>query len=413
MTVMKRNSSTTETADTQEQSKSVLDILLKYGVMFWRYKKLMSIITAIGTFLIFTFCLLSKLLPPNISPMPNLYTARAVLLIDRDSSSGGLSSILSSYGMELGLGSSSSGDSIDLILTILDSRPFLDLLVEEFDIISERKIKNEQKTNSRQIIRNMTSHEYDHTSNTLTLTCSHTDPGYAADFVNRQIELLEEWYNQLGGQRAEKGLHLLEVQLANQESRIALLEDEIKEFQKENNTLSIEDLAALQAEMIADLRAQITQIDLQIQSAKQLSQAEIENENLINLRLQRNNLNYLILQLEKGYSGGVKIMPSAEEFPDLAIKYAKLQQEAEIQATIYQRLREQYEIAGLNQERADAFSVMEYAEVPEQKDSPRRSVIVIGGFFFSLLISILVAFILEYSGGVIDIIKEKIKNEQS
>ncbi len=413
MAVMNKLPTLTEPIETPDKPKSIIDILLKYLIMLWRYRVLMGIITASGTFVVFTFCLLTKLLPPEINPMPNQYTAQAVLLVDRDSSGGGIGSILASYGMNLGLGSSSGGNNIDLILTILDSRPFLDLLVEEFDIINERRIKLDPKTNSRLIIQNMSSHWYDKTSNTLTLSCTHTDPEYAADFVNRQIELLEQWYTQFGGQRAEKDLHLLEVQLANQEGQIARLEDEIKKFQQENNTISIEDLAALQAKMIGDLRTQITQIDLQIQTAQQFSQAAIESESLINLRLQRNNLNYMISQLEKGYSGGVKIMPSAEELPDLAIKYTKLRQEAEIQATVYQKLREQYEIANLNQERAEAFSVMEYAEVPELKDSPRRSVIVVGGFFVSLLISILVAFILEYSGQVIDIIKEKIKNEQS
>lgn len=392
--------------------KSVIDIILREISLLWRDRVLIVTITLIGTILVFGFALASKLLPPDLSPLPNKYTAEAILLIDTGSSSSSLTSLLSNYGMGIGLGESSSKNNVNMINIILNSNSFLDRIVEEFDIINKYNITEYPKTISRTIVETGTKSNFNASSNTLSLSYSSTNPEYAAEFVNRQVELLQDWYTEFGGHMSEKDLRLLEFQLASQESQIASLEEDIKNFQQEYNTLSIEDLAALQASMIADLRAQVTQINIQISSYQQFSVAEIENESLISLRNQRANLNYLISQLEQGYSNGEKIMPSIEELPDLGIEYAKLKQELEVQYSIYQKLREQLELTKINSHRNELFTVLEYAEVPEIKESPRRSVIVVTGAFLSCLVGIVIALMRRHSHIILAQIQERIIKAQ-
>jgi len=400
-----------ERPDVREKPPLLDQILILLTVLLKRWK-LIVVITAAGSLGVFAYLLLSVLLPPERSPLPNEYSAHAILLVDEDSGSGGIGSILASYGLSMGA-PAGDGDTVSLLLTILRSREFLDRLVEEFNIIERYAITDYVKTTSREMVLKGAEHRYDAASKMLTLTYSSIDPEEAALFVNRQIELLEEWYTDFGGNQADKELRLLDRQLSNQEETISRLEEDIKAFQKEVSALSVEDIAALQSQMIGDLRTQKTQIDLQIYTAQQYSQGENETEELVNLRIQRNNIIYLIDQLEQGISGGEKIMPSIDELPDLAINYSKMKQELDIQAAVYQRLKEQYELAKLNSDREGLFTVLEQAEVPEVKDSPERSIIGVYGVVISGLIGVLIALILEYRVRCQEWLSRKIKDVQN
>lgn len=395
-----------------EDELTFIDYIKKYGSLLLKRWKLIGFIAVIGTTLVLLFCILSLVLPTEINPMPNLYSSYAVLLVDQNTANGGLSSILASYGMALGSGGDGS-DNANLILTILQSRQFVDQLADQFSMAERHKVTHNIKTETRKIILRNARFAHDPMNSTLVISYSDPNPVFATEFVNQTIRLLQEWYEEFGGLQTEKELKILEAQLSSQEAQIAVLEEQIKKFQRENNTLSIEDLANLQSSLIGDLRSQKIQIDLQIQTLQQFTNAEIADENLINLRLQRNNIDYLISQLEEGYSGGEKIMPSRDEMPELAIEYAKLQQEALIQGAVYQSLKEQYEIANLNLDRENFFSILEVAEIPEEKDSPSRSTITIAGAFVSLLLGIAIALLIDPLRNLITMLKLWRKDEDA
>lgn len=87
-------------------------------------------------------------------------------------------------------------------------------------------------------------------------------------------------------------------------------------------------------------------------------------------------------------------MPSREELPALAIEYSHLRMSHEIQMRIYQNLQEQYEVQKLATTGESVFSVLEPAEVPDEKSRPSRGelcmIVTLIGFFTSIALAILI-----------------------
>ena len=116
--------------------------LIDLFAVLLKYKKM--IIITVVSFMIFAvvFSIISLLLPPKISYLPNKYTSSASMIInEEDSAGGGLSSMLSSSGLSslaslagIGTGSSSFGS---LAIYLTTSNPFIDAIIDEFKILEE------------------------------------------------------------------------------------------------------------------------------------------------------------------------------------------------------------------------------------------------------------------------------------
>jgi len=85
------------------------------------------------------------------------------------------------------------------------------------------------------------------------------------------------------------------------------------------------------------------------------------------------------------------------KLPELSLEYARLFRDVKIQETIYELLTQQYEQAKI-MELKDTPTVqfLDRAGVPEKRSYPKRKLLVVLAFLFSLFISIPTVFLLEY-----------------
>jgi uncharacterized protein involved in exopolysaccharide biosynthesis len=144
--------------------------------------------------------------------------------------------------------------------------------------------------------------------------------------------------------------------------------------------------------MITDLQSQLLQTEMAIKNYSGF--ATIEDQELIQLKAQRESLQELIQQIESGQgSSGVRDMPAKDEIPKLAIDYSHLTMSHEIQMRIFQNLKEQYEVQKLTSSSGSVFSVLDPVEVPEEKSRPKRSelcmIVTVIGFFGSIGLAII------------------------
>ena len=371
--------------------RTLVEGLLHYLGIVLRYKWLVVGVTAVAAIGSVTFAIISLRLPPERSPLPNYYQANAVLLQQRAGTSDSVSAtIMSSLGMEPNRGGMDYGQ---IALAVLNSRDFVDRIVEQNGIIERYGIVQNVRTSSRRVVLGASSFSYDPRTGMLGIVYQDIDPEFAARMVDSIVNELIRWFAARGGSDRLLAVQTMEEKLLEVEDRIREIEGEIEEFQRRYGVLRVEEIAQTQTDLIAGLQSQLIALDLQISNQEQVSRLESDPE-LVSLRAQRQNVLNLMDRIRAGYTGGRDLLPPREQLPALAAQYSRLQMDLEIQGRIYQALNERYEVARLTADTDPAFTILVPVEVPEEKAGPRRSELVItataGGFFGSIVLALLI-----------------------
>ena len=130
--------------------------LIDLFAVLLHWKWLITIITGIACVAVVIVSIISLKLPPDKSFMPNKYTPRAQMLINnKDSSGGSLSSMLSSSGLGslaslAGVNVSGGGLSYrSLASYLVNSNTIQDAVVQKFDLIKRYEIKKYPIASSR------------------------------------------------------------------------------------------------------------------------------------------------------------------------------------------------------------------------------------------------------------------------
>ena len=366
--------------------RTLLEGVIYYISILFKYKWLIIGITGVTTILVVAFSIITLALPPEKSPLPNRYEARATLIV-QESETTGLDSVVASLGLALPGGAEGGYGSLEygqLAVMVLNSRIILDPLVKEFDIIERYGITENIRTVSRNAILNRAEFDYSRTTGVLTVSYESIDPAYSSDMVNRMVELLNDWFLTRGGTTKQKQKELLENKLAEVSTEIADLENEIQDFQRRYGVLTVEELAATQSAVLSDLRAQLVLKEMEIKNYTQFSR--IEDPELLRLQSERDNIQELVEQNE-GRFGGL-------DLPSLSLDFARMRMALDIQTRIFESLSEQYEITKLTLESEPVFQILELAEAPEEKTSPSRSKICMVATIVAFLAGVFLAFVL-------------------
>ena len=379
---------------TTVQEEDEIDLLELFGVLF-RHKFLIIIATVIAAIAALAFSIISIKLPPEKSPLPNKYKAKALILIN-EQDGGGLPSILSSS--QLGplamMASVSSGSSYgDLAIKLLNSKSILDKIIEKYNLVERYKIEEYFKANSRAKLLDNSDFDYEERTNTVAISFEDYDAVFATDVTNSMIELLDQRFSTIGGNRNLTQKSLLENKLADVLAEMAKVETLIIDFQEKHGVLTVEALATEQITTLAELRSQLILKEMEIKTYSDFS--KIEDPVIKRLKSERDNMLRMIREVEEGFSSYEKVMPPQKEIPELALEFAHLKRDLFVQEKIYEILTQQYELIKLSLEaEAPIFQVLELADVPDKKSSPSRSLICIITVFIAFFLSIIISFIL-------------------
>jgi tyrosine-protein kinase Etk/Wzc len=377
------------------EKRAAIAGLLQYWSVIRPYKTLILGTAGIAGVLAVLFSVVSLILPPERSPLPNRYQAYAVLLMQQEKSAT-LEDTLASLGL-LSLDSarvSQEGfDYASLAIKVMNSREFLDILIAEFGLEAIYKGVPDVKTLTRLRMQTRSSFVFDVKTRTLTISYTDIDPVLARDVVVRMVELLNEWFQTRGGTDKLKKKTLLEEKLGEVSVVIANLEKEIKDFQAMYGVLRVEDLAASQAKILDNLRSQLRLKESEIQNYTRFVQ--IEDPTLSKLKSERDNLLDQIQRVERGFTNpsGTSV-PAKLDLPDLAQRFEHLSSALDIQKSIYKAMSEQYELTKLSLESEPVFTVLDAAEVPDQKIGPSRGRICIIAVILASIGSLALALLL-------------------
>jgi len=377
---------------TSSTERGILESLLQLFRVLLKYRWLIVVMTTVAAAGVVACSIVSLRLPPEKSPLPNYYTASATILVER----GGLgvlaSTILASLGLEPGaVAPSGTYDIGAFLIMVLQSRTFLDKIIEEFDIIDRYQLKYQVKSKARALLEAKTAIEYDRTTASIAISFQDTDPVFARDVTNRMVSLLNEWYAQNIGSSNTQQRQLLEGKVNDVKAEMSLLERRLKTLQNRYGVLTSQDLGTSQASAPAELRSQLILKEIEIKNYSTIS--AIEDPKLQQLREERQNILDLIAgqagaPIAAGSSAAPRSLSQAQtEFNNLTV-------ELNVQRQIYDTLSQQYEVMKLTSEPEQAFQVLELAEIPDAKSGPQRSRIVVVVTLAAFVASAALAFFL-------------------
>lgn len=372
--------------------------LADFFVVLWKHRKLIAGMTLLAAVASVGVMALTLVLPVEKNFLPNVYTPRAVMLIQSGStdplsaalSSTGLSTLASVSGMNI-----RGNPNGTLAQVLANSNTVLDALNRTFDFTTRYKVKKQPVSTTREKIRKHYAASFDDKTNLFTIAFTDTDPVFAKKVVDEAVRVLAENFEVLGGNRALTRKNLLEKKLAEVDTALRNLEDQLKAFQSKYGAIQVDSVAAEQVSILARLRSELILKEIEIANYEKVSR--VEDPVIQQLRSQRAELLAKIRELESGSSGSTKLYPSQKELPSLAIEYARLQRDLAVQGELFKLLTQQYELAKLNAAGQEpVFQILEMAEVPDRKSGPSRATICIMTTMSAFVLSVLAAIVLQW-----------------
>ncbi|MDR2501297.1 MAG: lipopolysaccharide biosynthesis protein [Treponema sp.] len=206
--------------------------------VIWRRKWFIIIVCLTAAIGAAGFSIISLVLPPEKSPLPNVYTPKALMLINNaGSSGGGLASMLSSSG--LGGLASLAGVSVpagstfsQLAVYLTGTNTLLDAVADEFGFIERYKIQKFVRAESRKALQKNLTAEFDDKSGVFSISFEDTDPLLAQRVVNYCVAFLERRFDELGVDKNKLEKENLEKNIENTLKEIKNLENQSRQLER-------------------------------------------------------------------------------------------------------------------------------------------------------------------------------------
>lgn len=261
--------------------------LLDIARILWQWKKLIVCLTSLIVIGVFIFILGTKLLPPEKSLLPDVYTSTAFMRIQNNQKSSGnsLSALLQQNDLNglAGLNAAGGNTNAQLAVYIAGSNSFLDAISDEFNIVKKYKIKKFPKTSSRRIIKEFLKTKMDNKSGIFSIEVTHIEPEFAQQVVFFAVQYYETRFVELGLDKKSREKENLEKSLAQSFDEIKRLEREASDLENKIVRSGIVQGAALAMEQIkreitvqekvySQLKAQYEMVKIEMASATPLFQ---------------------------------------------------------------------------------------------------------------------------------------------
>jgi len=193
--------------------------------IIWRRKIMIIIITMLAMISVVVFSIISIRLPPETSPLPNLYTSRAYMLITEGRAPAGDRETL--------LGYTRRGQTYAaLAMFLLRSNTLLDSVIDDFAQIRWYDENELSVRLTRGMLRGGLGPRHNGENGVLSISFTHINPVFARDVVNLTVVHLENRFIELGIDRKRSEQERLELHLAEVFQNILLLDEERRRLEQ-------------------------------------------------------------------------------------------------------------------------------------------------------------------------------------
>src|SRR6266705_1012644 len=333
--------------------------------------------------------------------LPNIYTGTTRILPPQQSASAA-SALLTQLGGAAGglAGAAGGGLGIrspnDLYVGMLKSRTVADNLIGRFDLNKVYDQKLESST--RNTLQSNTTIAAGR-DGIITIDVDDKDPKRAADLANSYVEELMKLTKVLAVTEASQRRLFFERQLLQVKDNLTTAEVAARQGLQKGGLAQVDAQGRSMIEVTARLRAQISVKEVQIGSMRtfaaegnpelQRTQQELE---ALRRELARIEGSSPIAAVGKGEASGSSGLDNLGRLRD--VKYYEF---------LYELLAKQYELAKIDEAKdATVIQVLDKAIEPDRRSRPKRTLVVLLSTFVALIVSVLLAFVLEAARARID-----------
>jgi uncharacterized protein involved in exopolysaccharide biosynthesis len=355
--------------------------------LLWNKRRLLTRVLAVSTLASLVIALL----------LPSHYKATTVLMPPDSQSGAGMLAALLNKGVPglgmigpdlLGLKSSDA-----LFQSVLQSRTVEDRIINRFDL--RRVYGDKLYETTREELQERTEITEDRKSGVLSITVDDRDPNRATAMANAYVEELGKVIAELDTSSAHRERVFLEERLKLVQRDLEAAENDFSQFSSKNMAIDIKEQAKAMVEAAATLQGQLIGAESELEGLRQ-----IYADNNVRVRALEARISELKQQLEKvgGKGEDLKadsassedpLYPSIKKLPLLGVAYADMYRRTKVQEAIYEALTQQYELAKVQEAKEiPSVRVLDPAEAPRRRSSPKRLQILLAGVLGSLFVVI-------------------------
>jgi capsule polysaccharide export protein KpsE/RkpR len=322
----------------------------------------------------------ARIMPPGSNSMGG-----AALLATLAGRSGGALGSLGGLGALAG-GLLSGGGNTALFIDLLRSGTVGGHLIDRFDL--QRVYHKRYRIDTAKYLAHHTTIVDDKKSGVITLTVTDTDPARARDIAQGYLDELNLLVNRTNTSSAHQERLFIEKRLKGVRDDLATAQQRLSEFSSTHATIDIKEQAHAMVDAASRLQAQLI---IEQSGLDSLRQTYGDG----NVRVRAAQARISVLQAEIVKMGGSSkalpagdnitgaddaasnhsddLYPALRQLPRLAVPYANLYREVQVQETVYELLTQQYEMARIQEAKdVPVVSVIDAPGIPEKKSFPPR-----------------------------------------
>lgn len=329
--------------------------------------------------------LLAFLLPKN-------YTAEVILLPPQQGSSistalsselGGLDALAKLAGGGLGVKNPN-----DMYVAMLKSQVVEDGMVQHFGLMREyhKKLMSE----ARKAFEDHVKIDGSGKDGLIHISVRDHNPQRAAQLANGYVDQFRKLSQHLAISSAAQRALFYHDQLEQAKDKLTNAEEAFKEMELTSGAIEPNSQATALIGAAAELRAQITAKEVQIQALKTFATGE--NAQLIEAQQELESLQNELARLGGSQQNPNSLIVPKGRVPQVSLEYAQRLRDVKYYETIFDVLARQYELAKLDQAKEGALvQVVNPAIPPDHKSSPHRALIIVGATFLGLFLAVVTA----------------------
>ena len=313
-----------------------------------------------------------KLMPPDSSPLPGLSALMGVR-----SGAGGVGGSVADLMRPRSPG--------QLHIQIMQSRELEDRMVARFDLM--RVYRARRRYGARRALAGNTQFAEDRKSGVITVSVTDRDAARAASLANGYAEELARTLAELSSRAGARERHYFETQLAAANEELAQANRELSQFAGANAALDVPSQSRALVESTAILEGQLIAAQAELRGLEQIYTGRHERVQQAQARMAELERKLGQMRGRSPSAGPAEAAPaSVRSLSALAVPYADLYRRQKIAEAVVTTLSQQYELARLQEARHVAdVQVMDAAEPPERKSSPRRLLLTLSAGLLCLV----------------------------
>ena len=325
-------------------------------------------------------------LPPQQNSSLSALLASSLSSVGGSSGLGGLGGMAALAGSDLGLKNPN-----DRYVGMLRSHIVEDAVIRRFGL--QKEYNEKYLSDIRKKFESRAEVDGNAKDGMIHISVTDPDPRRAMEIANGYVNQFRKLSESLAIGEAEHRRAFFEQQLAQAKDNLEKSEEALKQTEQTTGLIQLDSQARALIETVASLRAQIAAHQMMIQAME--TYATGQNSQLVQAQKELDSLRAQLAKLGGSQMSDDGLIVPKGLIPQAGLEYMRKLRDVKYYEAIFEILARQYELARLDEAREGAIvQVVDPATIPDKRSFPKRSLIVLGAFAGSLLISILVALLM-------------------